>query len=116
MKGRALAALLLLVLGASAAQQWWLGSSERRAGERLAALARPGDIRMLSSEVCAFCDAARRTLKAHRVPFDECLIERDAQCKLLYEATMARGTPTLLVRGQIQVGFDLRRVAAALQG
>jgi glutaredoxin len=113
--GRSLAALLLLVLGASAAQQWWAGTAERRLGERLAALAQPGDIRMLSSETCPYCESARRTMTAHGVRFEECFVERDAQCRALYDATLARGTPTLIVRGQAQVGFDLERVVGAFE-
>lgn len=107
--------LLALVLAATAAMQWWEGASERGAYTRLASLAQPGDIRMLSSETCAFCEAARRTLTTHRVRFDECFIERDADCKALYDATAGRGTPTLLVRGQVQLGFDVRKVLGALE-
>lgn len=112
---RSIAVLLALVIGASAASQWWAQGSEARRGKQLAAAARPGDIRMLSSETCVYCAAARRWMTEHSVRFDECFIERDAQCKLLYEAAQARGTPTLLVRGQVQIGFDAARVLAALK-
>lgn len=115
MKGRHVAVLLGLVLAASAAQQWWQGASERRGLERLAALAQPGDIRMLSSETCPYCDAARRTMSAHGVRFDECFIERDSDCRALYEATQARGTPTLIVRGRPQLGFYVPRLVEALE-
>ena len=47
---------------------------------------------------CVSCAAARRWMTENRVRFDECSIERDAQCKAHYDATLARGTPTLLVR------------------
>jgi len=107
--------LLVLVLAASAGTQWWQGASERRAYTRLAALAQPGDIRMLSSQTCVFCEAARWAMNTHNVRFDECFIERDADCKALYDASAARGTPTLLVRGQVQVGFDVQRVIGALE-
>ena len=112
---RSLAVLLALVLLASAATQWWGSSAERRQGERLAARAQPGDIRMLSSETCVYCAAARRWLAEYRVRFDECFIERDVQCKVLYDATQARGTPTLIVRGQVQLGFNAGKVLAALE-
>jgi glutaredoxin len=115
LNGRAIAALVLLVLGAAAAQSWWTLTSERRALERLAVLARPGDLRMLSSETCPYCEAARRAMSAHAVRFDECFIERDSDCRALYEATQARGTPTLLVRGRPQVGFDVPRLITALE-
>jgi hypothetical protein len=51
----------------------------------------------------------------HGVRFDECFIERDAQCKALFEATPVRATPTLLVRGQVQVGFDAQRIVKTLE-
>jgi glutaredoxin len=107
--------LVALLLATSAAMQWWHGSSERRAFAQLATLAQPGDLLMLSSVTCPYCEAARHALKRHGVRFDECFIERDAQCKALYDATQQRGTPTLLVRGKPQLGFDVKRVTAALE-
>ncbi|MEO5771072.1 MAG: glutaredoxin domain-containing protein, partial [Burkholderiaceae bacterium] len=74
---RSLALLLGLVLVAGAASQWWAYGREARQGTQLAALAQPGDIRMLSSETCVYCAAARRYMEEHRVRFDECFIERD---------------------------------------
>jgi len=113
---RSLAVLIALVLLASAAMQWWRQGAEQRTGQRLATLAQPGDIRMLSSETCVYCNAARRWMAEHRVRFDECFIERDAACQAVYDATQARGAPTLLVRGQVQLGFDAARVLAVLEG
>ena len=108
-------ALLLLVLSASLASQRWVGRQERGNGVELAALAQPGEIRMLSSETCAICTVARAWFTEHRVPFSECLIERDAQCKADFDASRAPGTPLLVVRGLPQVGFDPGRVRLALQ-
>ena len=112
---RSIALLVTLVLAVGAGMQWWGHAGEQSRGERLAALARPGDIRMLSSQTCVFCTAARRWMTEHRVRFDECFIERDAQCKALYDATLARGTPTLIVRGQVQLGFNAGNILAVLQ-
>ena len=112
---RSIALLCVLVLGVAAGMQWWGHAGELRRGVRLAAVARAGDIRMLSSETCVFCTAARRWMTEHRVPFDECFVERDAQCRALYDATLARGTPTLIVRGQVQLGFDAARILAVLE-
>jgi hypothetical protein len=58
--------------------------------------------------------AARHWMTEHRVVFDECFVERDAQCRATYEAASARGTPTLVVRGRAQIGFDPARVLAVL--
>ena len=51
----------------------------------------------------------------HGVRFDECFIERDPNCQALYERTGARGTPTLLVRGQAQLGFNVLRLIETLE-
>ena len=111
---RSLLVLFALVASVSAAGHWWSSNSERRLGAQLSAAARAGDIRMLSSDTCVYCVTARRWLTQHSVAFEECFIERDAQCRALYEATQARGTPTLIVRGKVQLGFDAARVLAAL--
>jgi hypothetical protein len=49
-----------------------------------------------------------------QVRFSECFVERDAACAQRYQATGGRGTPTLLVRGQLQLGFSPQQVLAAL--
>ena len=111
---RSFLGLIALVVAVGVASQWWSASSERRLGAQLAAAARAGDIRMLSSDTCVYCVTARRWMTEHGVDFDECFIERDAQCRAIYEATQARGTPTLIVRGKVQLGFDAARVLAGL--
>jgi hypothetical protein len=112
---RSLFALVLLVLAVSLASQWWAGRQEQQVGRQVAALAQPGDIRMLSSETCAICAVARSWFTEHRVPYSECLIERDAQCRADFDATRAPGTPVLIVRGVPQLGFNPERVRLALQ-
>jgi glutaredoxin len=111
----ALLGLVLAVLAMGGFTQWWHGRSEQRDSARLAALAQPGDIRMLSSVSCVYCEAARRWMTAQGVRFEECFIERDPACAAAYQATQARGTPTLLVRGQVQLGFDAARVLRAIE-
>lgn len=107
-----LAALVLVVSVASPLARQW---QAQRTGRAVAALARPGDIVMLSSVTCAFCAQARAWFTTQQVPFSECFIERDEACAQRYRALMAPGTPTLLVRGQRQVGFSAERVLQALQ-
>jgi glutaredoxin len=107
--------LLLVValawLGATA----WRGHVAARDGEVLAQRVQPGDIRMISSETCGYCVAARQWMTQQRIPFEECLIERDAQCLADYQALGAVGTPTLMVRGQRVIGFDRARVLDILK-
>ena len=112
---RSVVELGLLVLAVWAATQWWTGHRDDRDATALAAAARPGDIVMLSSASCVYCERARHWLTANRVPFSECFIEADAACAARYQQAGAAGTPTLLVRGQRQLGFNANAVAQALR-
>jgi glutaredoxin len=111
---RSLLSLVLLVLAVSAGVQWWHGANEARLGAALAQRAAPGDIRLISSEHCDYCEAAKHWMTQHEVRFTECMIERDPECAAQFGATQSPGTPVLLVRGQRQVGFDPQRVLEAL--
>ncbi len=107
---------LIAVVALAGLASWaWRGHVERRDATLLQELARPGDIRMMSSETCGWCTAARRWMTAEQIPFEECFIEREARCQADYEALGAQGTPTLLVRGQRVIGFDRAAIAEALQ-
>jgi len=111
---RPLIALALLVAAAAAAGQWWFSRQQLALGREMAALARPGDIRMLSSTTCAVCTGARVWFKLHEIAFDECFIEKDRDCARRLQATRSPGTPVILVRGQTLVGFEPQRIRAAL--
>ena len=113
-QARSLLGLALLVLGALSAQAWWTARLREEVGAEAAALARPGDIRMLSSDSCAVCEQARRWFVANRVPYSECSIERDASCRAAFEARMAPGTPVLLVRDRALLGFSPEALRSAL--
>ena len=111
---RSLAGLVLLVVAASAATGWWRDRQAAQVGRELAGVVQPGDIQMISSVSCGFCDSARRWLTTQQLPFTECFIERDAACAARYQALGAQGTPTLRVRGQTQLGFSADRVRERL--
>lgn len=107
--------LFVVIALAWAASAAWRGHVAGQDGVLLAQRARPGDIRMLSSETCPYCLAARRWMMQQGIPFQECFIERDAQCLADYQAQGGVGTPTLVVRGQRVVGFDRARLIEILQ-
>jgi glutaredoxin len=109
-----LIALVAVVALAAAASQWWASRERLELGRQMAALAQPGDIRMLSSTTCGICTSARVWFKTHEVRFDECFIEKDADCRVLFEATRSPGTPVILVKGKPLVGFDPERIRRAL--
>jgi glutaredoxin len=112
---RSFLGLVLLVAAAMAGSSWWASHSRASVGEQVAALARPGDIRMLSSVTCPSCTVARRWLQEHQVPHTECLIERDPACLAEFQARLAPGTPVIVVKGRPQLGFSPDRLLAALQ-
>ena len=112
---RSLGGLLMLLLAVSAAQSWWARHEQAGLGERVARAARPGDIQMLSSDSCSICVVARQWFGQHGVAFSECSIERDPACRQAFDRSLAPGTPVVLVRGQMQVGFSAERVAEGLQ-
>ncbi len=111
---RDLGALVLLLALAIGGTQLLRTHSDSRDGERLRALVRPGDVQMLSSETCIYCERARRWLDARQIPFSECLIERDADCMREYQARGGLGTPTFVVRGHTVRGFDREAMARLL--
>jgi len=106
--------LIALVLGVGAALQVWRGASADRLGEQVAAAAGPGDVHMLAATDCPYCAQARDWFVQQHVAFTECLIDRDPACAARFNATLAPGTPVLLVRGRTIVGFSPQAVADAL--
>jgi glutaredoxin len=111
---RSLLVLVLVVLAASSASEWSRGREQARLGALIASASGEGDIEMLSSRGCAFCARASQWFGEHGVPVRECLIESDADCAQRYAALGAPGTPVLVVRGQVQLGFDPQAIARAL--
>ena len=107
--------LLVVVAVAWFASSAWRGHVQAQDGEQLVTVARPGDIRMISSETCPYCLAARRWMTQQGVPFSECFIERDAKCAADYQALGAVGTPTVMVRGQRVIGFDRAQILSILK-
>lgn len=107
--------LALLVLATATGMALLRQYESRRVAHELSANARPGDIMMISSETCVYCEQARAWFTENNVAFGECFIERDPSCAAAYSALHAPGTPTLVVRGKRLVGFNAEQVAQALR-
>ncbi len=103
--------ILAVVYGAVALLQ---SRHSAEQGQVLRTQARPGDILMLASTTCIYCDRARAWMSGQRVPFKECMIETDPACLAEFQARGGQGTPTLVVRGRTLVGFDPARIAEIL--
>ena len=72
-------------------------------------------VTVYSTPTCGYCGAAKRFLRDRHVRFREIDVSRDDQA----EAEIARKTgrhsvPVIDVNGRLFVGFDPRRLAAAL--
>jgi glutaredoxin len=106
--------LALLVVVVSGVASVWREHQAQAWGPVLKRAVQPGDIVMLSSATCGFCTRAREWMTIQNVPFTECFIETDTACARRYVASGGSGTPTMLVRGQVQLGFSAAAVAQAL--
>lgn len=106
--------LLVVVALAWGASAWLRERDQDQWAKALQDRAGPGDVMLLSSRACLYCDRARAWLTRYAVPFEECFIESDVHCRQRYAETGERGTPTVLVRDQVQLGFSPERVAFAL--
>ena len=62
---RSLIGLAVLLAGVNTASEAWRACQAAARGRELAQLARPGDITLLSSLSCVFCERARRWLTLH---------------------------------------------------
>ncbi|MES2889069.1 MAG: glutaredoxin family protein [Pseudomonadota bacterium] len=99
-----LALLVGLIYGIT---QWWqVRQTDEAVARSLAVYSRPGEILMISSETCTHCASARRWMHTRDVAFTECVIEQDTQCAARYQALYAPGTPVLVVRDQVLLGFS----------
>ncbi|MCW7536384.1 hypothetical protein OOT46_00760 [Aquabacterium sp. A7-Y] len=107
-----LAVIAGVLLGGAALARWW---SEREIERALVRHAGPHDIVMFTTTDCPYCAEARSWLDARQVPYTECNTSTSAACRTSYERLRAPGVPTLVVRGERQVGFDPERIARVLQ-
>ena len=68
-----------------------------------------------STPTCRFCVAVKRYLKDHKIPFRDVDVSRDAQAAAeMTRKSGQRGVPVIDVNGRTIVGFDKRRLNAAL--
>lgn len=107
-----LAVCALAGLAATGVRAW----VQQQRADDLRAVTRPGDIRMISQTTCIYCTRAREWLTRHEIPFEECFIDHDSECLAEYNRQGRNGTPMMLVRGQMQRGFDAQRITAWLAG
>lgn len=103
---KSLLGLALVMLLAWGARELLTNQQASQQGQDLRAQVRADDIVMYSTETCPYCAKAREWLTAQQVPWRECNVDRDAQCRDDYQSRGAPGVPLMKVRGQWQLGFD----------
>jgi glutaredoxin len=110
---RSILTLAALVIAVGLASQGLQTLANSRLAASVRSIAHQDDIYMISSTTCPYCSQARVWFSENKIPFSECFIERDEACASQYQALMAPGTPTLIVRGKKLVGFNPRAIQAA---
>jgi glutaredoxin 3 len=80
-------------------------------GERTTAV----KVTVYSTPTCGYCAAAKRYLKDHKIPFRDIDVSRDPHSAAeMKRKSGQQGVPVIEVNGRIVVGFDKRRLNAAL--
>jgi glutaredoxin len=82
----------------------------------LAATVQPGDVVIYSAVWCASCNVAKQWMSQNGFRYDECDVEKRAECASQFRDYGGNGIPLLIVKGQqMRAGFDTDEFIAALQ-
>jgi len=103
---KSLLGLGLVMLLAWGAREWLVYRQAHQQGEALRQIVKADDIVVYTTDTCPYCAQARQWLNAQGLPWRDCNVEHDAQCRADYEAKGAPGVPMLKVGDQWQLGFD----------
>ncbi len=76
--------------------------------------ANPPEIVMFGTQSCKYCHLAKQFFAKHNLPFTEHDIELSDKHRDLFYMMGGRGTPLLIVNGDIIHGFDESLIRAAL--
>jgi mycoredoxin len=106
----ALAALTLTAPLAASEKQASRDANTPPAGEKKTAT-----VQMYVMPGCGYCEKARELLTARGVSWTELDIDSSAEAKREFDAKGGRGTPMLVVGGDVIQGLDAGRIDAALR-
>ena len=74
----------------------------------------PPEILMLGSDTCQYCKLARAFFTKHELPYTEKNIDVDGDARRMFDLMNGRGTPLIIINGQIIHGYDERMIREAL--
>jgi len=103
---KSLLGLGLALLLAWGAREWLAMHHASQQGAILREWTKADDIVIYTTDTCPYCVKARQWLTTQGLPWRDCNVEHDAQCRAEYEAKGAPGVPMLKVRDQWRLGFD----------
>jgi glutaredoxin len=112
---RSLLGLGLVILLAWGAREVLVHRQASQQGQAARVQVRAGDIVMYSTDTCPYCARAREWLTAQELPWRDCNVDHDTQCRADYESKGSPGVPLMKVRGQWQLGFDPSWLVQTLQ-
>ena len=75
----------------------------------------PKTVKVYSTPTCSYCIRTKQFLKEHNVIFEDIDVSKDQQkAEEMVSKSGQMGVPVLDIEGEIIVGFDRGRIAAAL--
>lgn len=113
---KSLMGLALVMLLAWGAREVLVHRQDSQQGQDVRVKVRAGDIVMYTTDTCPYCAKAREWLTEQKVPWRDCNVDHETQCRADYEAKGSPGVPLMKVRGQWQLGFDPDWLVQTLQG
>jgi len=112
---KSLLGLALVMLLAWGAREMLVHQQVSQQGQDVRVKVRADDIVMYTTDTCPYCAKAREWLTEQKVPWRDCNVDHEAQCRTDYEAKGSPGVPLMKVRGQWQLGFDPDWLVQTLQ-
>lgn len=106
-----LLALVALVWGCAQSLGQW---RDARAAAAVREHSLRVDITLYTTSTCPYCAKAMAWLKQHKVRWQECNVETDANCKRTYEQQGSPGVPLLRAGERWHLGFHAPWLAEAL--
>jgi glutaredoxin len=76
--------------------------------------AEPPEILMFSTQSCKYCRLARKFFALHKLPYDERDIEASDKDMQVFYLMGGKGTPLIVVNGEVIHGFDEQAIRDAL--
>ncbi|MBB5208803.1 glutaredoxin family protein [Chiayiivirga flava] len=93
--------------GVLRATQWLTQEPPRRDGDFAALVAAVGSpVVLLSTSTCPWCERTRQWLRANRVAYRDCVVDRDPYAAGVLRTLRSDSVPQLVTAQSVVVGYD----------